>query len=308
MTTNNVVSDQHSVVIQNQTTGQVDFLRFNGSSLQASALRDYGIAGWNVVANGDFGGPAGTADGFIDLVVQNQSSGQLDFLWLNGSANLIGSALGPVVPHVVGSGFFGGPTFTVPTGQVGNTIVSQLANGQFDFLGFNGHGGLIASDLVANTVGLPTAVGVAESATNWPVFANNGATGNDNVLVQDAAGNLIAIGFTGSTASGGLTYSNSFSRGPLGDSIFAVDQDNNFGSRDANVVSIVDGVTRETFDAVGVNLATGRIDIHSWASGYGDLSHEGVSLGTINTNFSLSAGWQVVDAGLVDHVSLLPLA
>src|SRR5205085_10863011 len=102
MTTNNVVSDQHSAVIQNQTTGQIDFLRFNGSSLQASVLRDYGIGGWNVVANGDFGGPAGTADGFPDLVVQSQATGQLDFLWLNASANLIGSALGPVVARVVG--------------------------------------------------------------------------------------------------------------------------------------------------------------------------------------------------------------
>jgi hypothetical protein len=66
MTTNNVVSDQHSVVIQNQTTGQVDFLRFNAGTLQSSVLRDYGIAGWNVVANGDFNG-----DGNPDLVVQN---------------------------------------------------------------------------------------------------------------------------------------------------------------------------------------------------------------------------------------------
>src|SRR5437764_10260421 len=298
MTTNNVISDQHSVVIQNQTNGQIDFLRFNGSTLQASVLRDYGIAGWNVVADGDFGGPGGVADGFRDLVVQSQATGQLDFLWLNASANLIGSALGPVVPHVVGSGIFGG-SGSLPAGQVGNTIVSQLANGQLDFLGFNGHGGLIASDLVANTVGLPTAVGVAESFADWPVFANNGATGNDNVLVQDAAGNLIAIGCTRGTTSGGLTYSNSFSRGPLADSIFAVDQDNNVGSRDANISSTVDGVFRETFDVVGVNAAAGnRVDILSWASGYGDLSHEGVFLGTVATNFSLSAGWQVVDAGI----------
>ena len=72
----------------------------------------------------------------------------------------------------------------------------------------------------------------------------------------------------------------------------------------------MDGVTRETFDAVGVNTTNnpGRIDIHSWVSGYGDLSHEGVSLGTINTNFFLPAGWQVVDAGIVDHLSILPLA
>ena len=67
-------------------------------------------------------------------------------------------------------------------------------------------------------------------------------------------------------------------------------------------------MTRETFDAVGVNAATGRVDIHSWVSGYGDAAHEGVSLGTINTNFSLSAGWQVVDAGIVAHTEILPLA
>src|SRR5207237_10172294 len=98
-------------------------------------------------------GQARLADGCPDLVIQSQATGQLDFLWLNASANLIGSALGPVVPHVVGSGFFGGPTFTVPTGQVGNTIVSQLATGQLDFLGFNGHGRLIASYLAGYSVG-----------------------------------------------------------------------------------------------------------------------------------------------------------
>jgi len=38
MTTNNVVSDQHSVVIQNTANGQVDFLRFNGRTLQSSAI------------------------------------------------------------------------------------------------------------------------------------------------------------------------------------------------------------------------------------------------------------------------------
>jgi hypothetical protein len=167
---------------------------------------------------------------------------------------------------------------------------------------------LTASDLIPGTAGLPTAVGVGESTAFWPVFANNGAVGNDNVLVQDAAGNLIAIGFTGSVTTG-LTYSNSFSRGPLGDNFFAVDQDQDFNhQRDSNVFSTVDGVYRETFDAVGVNATTGRVDIHSWASGYGDAAHEGVSLGFVNTNFSLSAGWQVVDAGIVDHVSVLPLA
>ncbi|HZY58789.1 MAG TPA: hypothetical protein VFE56_03430, partial [Candidatus Binataceae bacterium] len=297
MTTNNVVSDQHSAVIQNQTTGVVDFLRFNGSTLQSSVTHDYGLAGWTIVGNGDFNG-----DGLPDLVAQNQVTGQLDFLFLNAAGSLTSSALGPVVPHAVGVGFFEGPTFINPTGQVGPSVVTQLANGQLDILGFNGHGGLVASDLIANTVGLPTAVGVSESNTFWPVFANDGPVGNDNVLVQDAAGNLIAIGFTGGVGvAGGLTYSNSFARGPLTDSIVAGDQDNDvLHQRDANIFSTVDGVSRETFDAVGVNLATGQIDIHSWVSGYGDPSHEGNSLGTVHTNFTLSAGWQVVDAGIVD--------
>jgi hypothetical protein len=302
MTTNNVVSDQHSVVIQNQTTGQVDFLRFNGSQLQASDLKDYHIgAGWTIVANGDFNG-----DGNADLVLQNHTTGQLDFLYLNASADLVASATSAFVPHVVGGGFFGG---NVP-GQSGPTLVSQLANGQLDMLGFNASGALIASDLIANTVGLPTAIGVGESFTNFPVFAGVGTGLNDNVIAQLADGTVDVLGFSGAFNTGNLTFSNSFTRGPIQDQLFAVNQDNDFTlQRDANVVSTVDGVTRETFDAVGVNAATGRVDIHSWVSGYGDASHEGVSLGTINTNFFLSTGWQVVDAGIVAHEpGVLPLA
>ena len=296
MTTNNVVSDQHSVVIQNTANGQVDFLRFNGSSLQASFLRDYGLGGFTIVGNGDLNG-----DGIPDLVAQSNTTGQLDFLFLNAAGNLTASALtGVSVPHAVGLGEFNGPT---------PNIVTQLANGQLDVLSFNYTAGtLTASDLIAGTVGLPHAIGVGESFTDWPVFANVGATGNDNVLVQYADGTVSALGFSGSVTTG-LSFTNSFSRGPIGDQLFAVDQDNDFAhQRDANIVSVVDGVTRETFDAVGVNGSTGQVDIHSWASGYGDLSHEGVSLGTIHTNFTLAAGWQVVDAGIVDHVSILPLA
>jgi hypothetical protein len=303
MTTNNVVSDQHSVVIQNQTTGQVDFLRFDGSQLQASVLRDYGLSGWTVIGSGDFNG-----DGNADLVTQNNSSGQLDFLFLNATGNLTGSALSNVpVPHAVGVGVFfdSGPA---PAGQVGPSVVTQLANGQLDILGFNASGALVASDLIAGTVGLPRAVGVAESFTNWPVFANVGAAGNDSILVQYADGTVVSLGFSGGVGTGGLSFTNSFARGPIGDTLFAPDQDNDFAhQRNANVVSVVDGVTRETFDAVGVN-ADGRVGILSWASGYGDLSHEGVFLGTVNTNFSLSAGWQVVDAGVVAHTEILPLA
>ena len=124
MTTNNVVSDQHSVVIQNTANGQVDFLRFNGSTLQSSAIRDYGLSGWTVVGNGDLNG-----DGNADLVAQNNTTGQLDFLFLNATGNLTASALSNVpVPHAVGVGEFNGPT---------PNVVTQLANGQLDILSFN---------------------------------------------------------------------------------------------------------------------------------------------------------------------------
>src|SRR5438477_6077539 len=230
MTTNNVVSDQHSVVIQNTANGQVDFLRFNGSTLQASVLRDYGLSGWTVIGNGDLNG-----DNLPDLVAQNNSTGQLDFLFLNATGNLTSSALSNVpVPHAVGLGVF----------NSGPAVVTQLANGQLDVLSFNYTAGtLVASDLIAGTVGLPHAVGVGESFTSWPVFANVGAAGNDTVLVQYADGTISALGFSGSLATG-LTFTNSFSRGPLSDTLFALDQDNDFAhQRNANVVSVVDGVT-----------------------------------------------------------------
>jgi hypothetical protein len=285
--------------MQNQTTGQVDYLRFNGSTLQSSSLKDYGIAGWSIVANGNF-----NADTNPDLVIQNNTTGQLDFLYLNASGNLIGSALSAFVPHIVGAGFFGSVA-----GESGPALVSQLANGQLDILAFNAAGQLIASDLIPNTVGLPTHVfGAAESVTNFPIFSGVGPS-NDTVAVQLADGTLDFLGFSGSLNGGTLSLSASFTRGPISDNMFALDQDNDFAKQhDANVISTVDGVTRETVDAVGVNPTTGQVDIHSWASGYGDSSHEGVSLGTIHTNFFLPTGWQVVDAGIVDHVSILPLA
>jgi hypothetical protein len=58
------------------------------------------------------------------------------------------------LPHVRGEGFFG-----AAAGQSGPALISQLANGQLDFLAFNSTGSLVTSDLVANSVGLPSLVG-----------------------------------------------------------------------------------------------------------------------------------------------------
>src|SRR6266404_55697 len=143
---------QQDAVIQNNTTGQVDYLKFIGTTLVESALKDYGLgSAWKIVTSDFLNGDANP-----DLVAQNVNTGQVDFLFLDANANLIGSAAGSSVPHIVGVGL----DFGTVAGQAGHTMVSQLANGQLDFLGFNAAGTLISSDLLANTVGLPRAVGV----------------------------------------------------------------------------------------------------------------------------------------------------
>src|SRR5690349_12503828 len=133
---NNVPSQPQELylALQNDVTGQIDYLKFVGSTLVSSNLVDYGLSGWDIVGHGDF-----DHDGNVDLVAQSRSTGQLDFLFLDPRGNLERSALSNVsVPKVVGVGFFGG----FATGSLGNDIVSQLPDGSIDILGFNGAGTL----------------------------------------------------------------------------------------------------------------------------------------------------------------------
>ncbi len=150
------------IAVQNNTTGQVDYLQFQGSTLVKSDAINYAGPGWNVVAQGAFGSPANR-----DLLVQNQSTGFLDVLKLDASGNLVGSAMSNVaVPRIVGQGTLGNGV----AGQVSPTLVSQLANGQLDMLALDASGQLVGSNLVANTLGYAPAVGVAESANDFPSF------------------------------------------------------------------------------------------------------------------------------------------
>ena len=298
---------RHDVVIQDQTTGQIDFLKFNGAELVGSFLKDYGLTGWKVVANGEFNG-----DGHPDLVAQNQSTGFLDFLFLDANANLIASALSNVpVPTVHGAGFFGGFFGLVP-GQIGPALVSQLSNGQLDFLVFNPSGVLIASDLVQNTVGLPPMVGVASASVFidfFTAFAGIGAITSPSVVLQLADGSIDVIGFSGGISPAGpLTMSASFLLpGTTGSpALFALDQDFGGISVDANVGAIVNGIILNTVEMVGVTLS-GQIDHLFFNSGYNDVAHRCDEFGTLLENFTLSAGWQIVDAGIVAHTDIFPL-
>jgi hypothetical protein len=301
------VPTQTDAVIQNTTTGQVDYLKFEGNTLVASNLKEYGLgSSFTVVANGDF-----NADGQPDLLAQNPSTGVIDFVYLDANANIIGSHLTNInLPRIVGEGSF---STTVP-GQAGPTVVSQLPNGQLDMLAFNTAGNLISSDLIPNSVGLPRAVGVGESFAFFPVIANVGSVANDSVVTQLPDGSIDVIGFSGDFLAKNLSFSASFLLpGSAGTPpVFGVNPDFSiFGgtnARNLNVLGppgLVPGTNLEGLQLL-TKTAAAAIDVVYFDSGYRDPSNKGVMYASNLTSPSFP-GWQGVDANIVAHTSLFPV-
>jgi hypothetical protein len=283
--------DRCTIAVQNNTTGQVDFLQFQGSILIHSDAVNYVGAGWNVVARGNFGIGVG-------LVTQN-AAGAVDFLNLDGHGNLKSSAMSNVdVAPIIGAGFF---SSDVPN-QVGPTYVSQLANGELDLLAFDASGTLIHSDAIANTIGFAHAVGVGEGLNHMPtsMFADVGfpPSQNDNVVLQLADGSLDVVGFTGNFQGSSLTFSASLLLpGSAGSgSVQAVDQQQGASSDDNIFGDVGQGGDFLEGGQFVEQLANGQFD-SLWAdSGYGDLAHEGTIYASNLLNLTLP-GWHAVDAG-----------
>jgi len=281
------------IAIQNNSTGQVDYLQFQGSQLVASDAITYAGAGWNVVAQGNYGGPAQH-----DLVMQNQSSGFVDILQLDANGNLVSSVMSNVaVPHIVGRGLFNSGV----AGELGSTLVSQLADGELDMLAFDGSGQLIHSDLVTGTVGLPTAVGVAEGAFFFPLFAGKGTRSNDSIVTQLADGSIDDIGLSGDFQTSTLAFTASLLLpGSAGLApVQAVNQEEDIGTGNDSVsdagLTGTGGIHLEGVQLIQ-QLANGAFNNLFVDSGYGDAAHEGTIYGSNQLNLALP-GWHVVDAG-----------
>jgi len=283
---------QNVVAIQSTTTGVVDYLHFNGTTLDQSFAVDYGLgAAWKVVAQGNF-----NADLTADLVAQNTSTGQLDFLYLGAGAKLIATFITPgSFAPVVGEGFFGNAA-----GQQGPSLVSQDASGQLNMLAFDGTGKLIASDLIANSVGLAHVVGVATAGNfggNNPAFA---ITGNalSAIMTQLPNGQIDVIGLSGSISGGTLTVAatqllaQSVGLAP----VFAVDQDFHQGGQFVNTNPFNPATGLEGVQFVTQSVA-GAIGVTYFDSGYG----AGSSLGALYASEALISepGWQVIEGGMV---------
>jgi len=283
------VNSTHDLVLQDPTTGAVDYLQFSGMNLIQSRMVDYGIGPvFHVATAGDFNG-----DGIQDLLIQK--AGQVDFLFLNAAGALTGSALSPTfVPTIVGSGNFG--TFA---GQTGPTVVSQLADGTIDLLGYNSSGVLIGSQTIAGTTGFAhvVAVGGGNIAGGAPEFVGVGAGTNSNITIQLADGTLDVLGFTGNVGTnGGITFTHSLAiAGTAGlGHVVATNQD--FGN--ATNANILGGSATQTAEFT-TQSSDGHLTNVFVGTGYG-----GAPEGQIFAQDAFTQafpGFNVVDAGKVAH-------
>jgi hypothetical protein len=168
-------------------------------------------------------------------------------------------------------------------------------------LAFNASGQLIHSDLVSNTMGLPTAVGVGDSAVNFPLFAGKGTGQNDSVVLQFADGSIDDAGISGDFGAGTLSFTASLLLpGSAGSApVQAVNQgwspDPFYPDESLAGGTGAGGTTLEGVQFVE-QLANGAFDNVFADSGYGDATHEGTLYASNQLNLALP-GWHVVDAG-----------
>jgi hypothetical protein len=136
------------------------------------------------------------AGNFQGVFASQLPDGELDFLNFNVStAALMGSDLLPGttgLPHAVGTavGVFSSPEFTGVGAS--DTVVTQLADGSLDLLGFGGTFGstlaLSASDLLAGSTGTP-AIGAVNQDTGLDENLADASTHTEGLqLIGQAAG------------------------------------------------------------------------------------------------------------------------
>jgi hypothetical protein len=282
---------QTDVTIQNQSNGQVDYLKYEGNVLVGTDLFDYGLGSDLKIVASTSGG------GFHQLVAQSASTGRVDFLSIDGSGHLVASAMSTaVVSRIVGL-----------TGRIGNAVgdtfgvfASQLPDGELDFLEFDtSTGALTKSDLVPGTAGLPHAVGTAVGAVSASEFTGVGNT--DTVVTQNADGSIDLIGFSGTFGTNLAFVASDLLAGSAGTpTIGAVNQ--NVGVND----NVIDSSTQiEGLQLIGQTVG-GQPDALYYDTGINDAPNTGRLYATnlLNTTF---AGWNVVDGGYVSHNTIFPV-
>jgi hypothetical protein len=277
---------QTDVTIQNNTTGQVDYLKYQGTTLTGSVMADYGGGSdWKIVAD----------EGNI-LVEQSQSTGLVDFLRIGGGGALLTSAMTSApLPHIFGFA------------SDANVFGSQLADGEIDFLQFNTTtAALTGSQIVAGSAGLPTAVSISAygPGNNSPAWFGLGAgLSGDIVQTQQADGSPDIIGFSGSFAARTLAVNSSFFISAPGTPTFG-----EANPDIANGFNLQDGAgTPQGLQEIA-QTPTGQIDALYYDTGMGDpvASNEGILYAS--NMLGSFPGWNVVQGGTINHSAIFPIS
>lgn len=297
--------------VENDTTGQVDYLKFQGSTLVQSKLVDYGLGTeWHIV--GDLSA--------TELLAQNTVTGLTDLLVLDGNGALTGSSLGNVsLPQIVASGDFTGSLFNPLNPFTGmRSFVSQLPDGELDILRFDAQTGvLVKSDLVPNTAGLAPAIGaggatapLAPGAFNKFPALNQLGVINDNVFLQLPDGQVDAVGFDGSLENASLSVSSSLLFPGAYPKIEAVSH------LDIEQLVQVPFTEMSVIQSAAVQmvsqLADGSFDLLFFDAGFNgtnrlDVQGRGTFYASQQLNLSMP-GWHVVDANQVTGSVFRPIS
>jgi hypothetical protein len=160
----------HAHLIQNERTGEIDYLHMDNFNLKESFEPTVKL--WPIVAEGDFNN-----DTNWDLVTQNH--GQIEFVFTDGR-NVTGSLLAKgTYWDVKDAGTFAG-------GPSGLSLVTQdKASGQIDLLRFDSKGNLAESELLKGNYWKVVAAGD---------FNNDGKA---DIVTQNDAGQIDILSFQG---------------------------------------------------------------------------------------------------------------
>src|SRR5215217_4731053 len=162
---------EHTITLNNVSTGEVDFLGYAGTTLQDSWLSQVtGTVGWELVASAPSGEDGWSLDWLSDpgdavgtLVFQNQSTGWVSLVAIDENFDVLGSHIvsyagetdPAFLPRIEGEGFFGEGV----EGSFGPQLVAQFEvdafsspfSGAIDLIGLDEDGNIIQTQVVEGT-------------------------------------------------------------------------------------------------------------------------------------------------------------
>ncbi|MBR0939418.1 hypothetical protein [Bradyrhizobium jicamae] len=194
---NGFPGDAAGLMVQLPGTDAIDYIKISGSTLTSGSTIQLSdlvapYTAFKVVADAGIGtNDFGQYNGYGNTLITQGNGGQIDFLKVDQSGNLIGSSLmSGSYWDVQASIPMGLTNFSTPAGVQSPALVSQSSSGQIDLLWFN----YPAGNTLNNSLLL--------DGSYWKVTAAGNVTGDGHAdLVTQSSGGQIDFltGFSGTT-------------------------------------------------------------------------------------------------------------